>query len=344
MADAVWSAADTTPAKVEAALRELEHERHAADESYAPARVLNLVTVVDREWRGEVENRLSRVGRYHASRTVVCAVEPRRTAISARVSVTDERDGVRETIVLGVGPQHVSRLDRVVDPLMATDVATAVWAPHGHADAVDALLPIAQVVLHDSVDEPDPRTAVLRALELSSRAYLVDLAWLRTTPWRVRVAAAFDPPAWRPGLRTIAGVTVRHHPDSAVAALLFLGWLASRLGWALAPMVQRDGDLACHVSSRRQDVRLATESVDQGVRGLGGVTITTADGGSVALDRGEGGLTARRRRRDGTETCWTVLGASRGESGILGQGLRQALLRDPTYAPALAAARELAGA
>jgi hypothetical protein len=39
---------------------------------------------------------------------------------------------------------------------------------------------------------------------------------------------------------------------------------------------------------------------------------------------------------------WTVLGASRGEAGILGEGVRQALLRDPTYRPALAAAREMA--
>ena len=149
MPDALWSAAETTPAKIEAALRDLERERHAADESYVPARVLNLVTVVDREWRGEVENRLARVGRYHLSRTVLCAVEPRRTRIGARVSVTEEADGVRETITLDIGPQHVARLDRVVDPLMATDVSTAVWSPHGHADAVDALLPIAQVVLHD---------------------------------------------------------------------------------------------------------------------------------------------------------------------------------------------------
>jgi hypothetical protein len=30
-----------------------------------------------------------------------------------------------------------------------------------------------------------------------------------------------------------------------------------------------------------------------------------------------------------------VLGASRGEAGILGEGIRQALLRDPAYAAAL---------
>ena len=36
-----------------------------------------------------------------------------------------------------------------------------------------------------------------------------------------------------------------------------------------------------------------------------------------------------------------MLGASRGEAGILGEGVRQALLRDPTYKPALAAARAM---
>ena len=60
----------------------------------------------------------------------------------------------------------------------------------------------------------------------------------------------------------------------------------------------------------------------------------------LALERGEGGLRARRRERNGRASAtWTVLGASRGEPGILGEGIRQALLRDPTYAPALAAAR-----
>jgi hypothetical protein len=36
-----------------------------------------------------------------------------------------------------------------------------------------------------------------------------------------------------------------------------------------------------------------------------------------------------------------VLGASRGERGILGEGVRQALLRDPTYRPALECARAM---
>jgi hypothetical protein len=58
----------------------------------------------------------------------------------------------------------------------------------------------------------------------------------------------------------------------------------------------------------------------------------------LSLDRGRGGLTAHQQRSDG-EREWQILGASRGEGGILGEGVRQALLRDPTYGPALKAAR-----
>jgi hypothetical protein len=80
------------------------------------------------------------------------------------------------------------------------------------------------------------------------------------------------------------------------------------------------------------------------VRGLAGLTIETARGESLSLERGEGGLRAvRREGRAGShrEHAWTIFGASRGESGILGEGIRQALLRDPTYRPALNAANAL---
>jgi hypothetical protein len=79
------------------------------------------------------------------------------------------------------------------------------------------------------------------------------------------------------------------------------------------------------------------------VPGLSGVQIETASGGMFTLDRGPGGLQAKRVARDGRESSWVVLGASRGESGILGEGIRQALLRDPTYRPALECARTFLG-
>ncbi len=342
-AGGIWSEQDTTPGAIEAALRGLLQEQYARDGACSPARVLNLVVVVDREWRGEILNRLERVGRYHPSRLILCAVEEGRTTIDATVAITTDGDPapgemalVRERLVLDLGPRHLEKLGTIVDPLVVTDIATVTWSPHGHPEAVDAMLHLSQVILVDSVNELDPRSAVDRAGELAADAYVVDLAWLRSTPWRERVASTFDPSQWREELGRISAVTVRHHPQSAVAGLLFCGWLAARLGWEPASLLSADGSLHGKAHGRRQDVALKLEpDPSMSVPGLAAVEIETASGMSIALNRGPGGLTARRRDRKGRESSWTVLGASRGEAGILGEGIRQALLRDPVYARAL---------
>src|SRR3982751_2076530 len=107
----VWSAQDTTPSAIESALRELLVEQHHKDQAYAPARVLNLVVIVDRDWRGEISNRLEQVGRYHPSRTIVCCVEKGRTTIDAQVAMTVEGNPspgelalLHEIVMLDIGP------------------------------------------------------------------------------------------------------------------------------------------------------------------------------------------------------------------------------------------------
>jgi glucose-6-phosphate dehydrogenase assembly protein OpcA len=349
VSDTVWRAQDTAPGEIEAALRSLLVERHTENTSYVPARVLNLVCIVDKQWSGEIANRLRGVGRYHASRTIVCAVEPGRTTLDATASVaadTEPSPGefalIRETVVVDVGREHLAALDTIVDALVVTDLATVVWSPHGYPEAVDALLGLAQVVLCDSVDDPDPADAVRRSCDLTDRVYVVDLAWLRSTPWRERVAATFDPAPLRPDLKTFSAITIRHNPDSTVAALLLVGWLASRLGWEPSRLLPAGGGLAGTLHARRQDVAVRLEPTSLDVRGLAGVTLETASGRHLELDRGPGGLRAKYRNTiKDVEREWTVLGASRGEAGILGEGIRQALLRDPTYEPALRCASSL---
>jgi glucose-6-phosphate dehydrogenase assembly protein OpcA len=350
-ATGVWSEQGTTPAKIEAALRRLLEEQHAADEAYVPARVLNLVAVVERDWRGEVVNRLEHLGRFHPSRTIVCSMEHGRDSLDAWATMTCDPDlaagGVRvceERVEIDVGPGHLERLATIVDPLLVPDLATLVWSPHGHPEAVDALKGIADVFLVDSVQEPDPRAGVQRASELLDTGYVVDLAWLRSAPWRERIASTFDPDQWRPALSDIESVAIRHHPESAISGLLLIGWLASRLGWEPGSIIHRNGDLLARARAKRHEVRISLESEPKlNVPGLDGLTIRCSRGMSISLDRGPGGLAAKRTLRDGSESSWVVMGASRGEQGILGEGIRQALLRDPTYGPALRAAAAMLG-
>jgi glucose-6-phosphate dehydrogenase assembly protein OpcA len=409
--DAVWSEEGTTPDAIEAALRELVKQRHSENGSFVPARALNMIAFVDSAFSGEIANRLRGVGRYHASRTIVFSYEPDRTRLDARAIVTaDSEPGegelglLRETVIVEIGERHLDDLVTIADPLVVTDLATLLWSPHGHEEAVNTLLELSQAVLVDSVEDPSYRDAVRRACELGERAYVVDLAWLRSTPWRERLASAFDPPAMRAELRQVESIAVRHHRESTAAALLMVGWLASRLGWEMRPLKSNGRTLAgsavagtsttagaltgdtmtetsttvggehgdrelghrntVDIAARMLDPDIAGRMLDPDiaarmldpdiaertiairleqapeleVRGLQSVAISTSSGRRLGLQRGEGGLRARSRDEHGREREWTILGASRGEGGILGEGIRQALLRDPTYQPALQAA------
>ena len=348
--DAVWSEQGTTPDAIEAALRRLLGERHAENEGFVPARVLNMIIFVDHEWSGEIANRLRGVGRYHASRTLVLSFEPKRTRMDAHVSIVSEGDPalgevalLRETVVVEIGERHLDDLITIADPLVVSDLPTLLWSPHGHHEVVEELLALAQAVLVDSVDEPDAHEGIDRAFKLSGQAYVVDLAWLRSTPWRERIAASFDPPRLREELRAIESLTVRHHPESTVAAMLLIGWLASRLQWQTTPLSPEQNALAGLArDAGNRNVALRLEAAPElQVRGLEGITLKTANGHELSLDRGPGGLHAHDRNAGGEKREWTILGASRGETGILGEGIRQALLRDRTYVPALRSAQGL---
>src|SRR3954451_13148371 len=134
---------------------------------YAPARALNMICVVEKRSSEEIVNRLRGAGRYLASRTVVCAVEPKRTAIDATAEISSEGEPeagefalLRETVTLEIGEQHLSRLEPIVDPVVVTDRPSVLWSPQGHRDAVRALLPLAQVVLLDTMQEEDLRVGL----------------------------------------------------------------------------------------------------------------------------------------------------------------------------------------
>jgi glucose-6-phosphate dehydrogenase assembly protein OpcA len=343
----VWSAQGTTPDAIDAALRELLRERHAANQALAPARVLNLVVIVDRSWKGEIANRLERVGRYHASRTILCTVEEGRETLDAVavMSYDETASGgigvIRETVEIDLGPAHLAGIDTIVDPVIVTDLPTMIWCPHGHDDALHALLGLADVILLDSDDLADPSTGLAHAADLLRSAYIVDLAWLRTTPWRERLAASFDLPEQRELLYGLDLLSIRHQPSSGASATLLAGWLASRLHWDVEALHSDDGTPPRSTArGPRGAVEIELDPLEQESPGLAGVTATAGSRYSLSLDRGRGGLRARERL-GGEEREWQVLGASRGEGGILGEGVRQALLRDPTYGPALGAAREL---
>ncbi len=221
--------------------------------------MLNLVVVVDREWKGEVANRLERVGRYHASRTILCAVEEGRDKLdaSAVMSYEEPADGgigvIREQVEIDLGPEHLAHLDTIVDPVLVSELPTMLWSPHGHEEAVDALLRLIDVMLLDSDDDARASAAPGRA-----RAELLALRVRR----RSRVAAD-DPVARAAGgeLRSararraaLAALDEHRDPpprelDGQRAAARRLAGLAARLG--ARPLVGRHGEAAAGLARKR---------------------------------------------------------------------------------------------
>ena len=71
---------------------------------------------------------------------------------------------------------------------------------------------------------------------------IADLNWRRLAPWQELTAEAFDPPERRAALNEVDQVTIDYEQGNQAQALMFLGWLASRLKWRPVSYEKEGGD------------------------------------------------------------------------------------------------------
>jgi glucose-6-phosphate dehydrogenase assembly protein OpcA len=141
----------------------------------------------------------------------------------------------------------VGELPAIVRPLLVTDLPALLWwrAPlPAESSVLDRLAREVQVVVVDTTRGAvwadgvtpggDPLAAVsglLARREAPDASWTMrDLAFARLTPWRELTAALFDIIACREVLGRLTAVSVAGRPG-APEVRLYLGWLASRLGW-----------------------------------------------------------------------------------------------------------------
>lgn len=149
--------------------------------------------------------------------------------------------------------EDAPRLHVFVEPLLLPDLPVMLWMPQEpdcSAQDFRRLTQVAQRVVLDSAGFTDPALGLKllhrQAREQGAPAF-GDLSWGRLTPWRELVADLFQDEGRRPLLQRITRVAVeygseavptllaidggRQGPPALARALLFLGWLGSRLGW-----------------------------------------------------------------------------------------------------------------
>jgi glucose-6-phosphate dehydrogenase assembly protein OpcA len=87
-------------------------------------------------------------------------------------------------------------------------------------------------VIVDSCNFNTPEIGILSLQELVETGVpMADLNWRRLSAWQELTAQSYDAPERRAALKEIDRVTIDYEKGNPAQALLFLGWLASRLEW-----------------------------------------------------------------------------------------------------------------
>lgn len=343
---------------------------------HARASVLNLiVTVVDGAAADRVVQTLMGLGVRHPSRAIVLVPEPgsTRQPLDARISTHchDAHGGgdrvCYEEVVLVVRGEAASHLAGVVAPLLIPDLPTHVWWPGDppFRDPVfDQLVEMGDRVLFDSADFRDLLGGLRRLGTLRRRSGVGDLSWERLAWWQELTAQFFDAPRFRRYLPNLSRLhlryavappaSARHEEDDEVApgvaapmaqALLYAGWIATRLGWRRHQTLQplEAGCFRLRLEGRHEMVELLiepteTDQVRPGellsvrVRSLGETGaaefIIDRDGDDAMVATNADGMTALLRR---------VAMETRREAELLSSQLTMDVV-DPLYEDALRAA------
>lgn len=263
--------------------------------SHARASVLNLiVTVVDDAAADRAVRTLMGLGVRHPSRAIILVPEPRGSGpkMDARISTHchDASGGgdrvCYEEIVLTVRGEAAEHLNGIVAPLLIHDLPTHVWWPGEppFTDPVfDQLVEVADRLLVDSADFSELLPGLRRLSGLRRRSGVGDLSWERLSWWQELTAQFFDAPRFRRYLPNLSRLRIRYavapassprhrEEDDEVApgtsapivqALLYAGWIATRLGWrrhaTLAPL--EDGGCRLRLEGRHEMVELHLEPV-----------------------------------------------------------------------------------
>jgi glucose-6-phosphate dehydrogenase assembly protein OpcA len=165
-----------------------------------------------------------------------------------------------ERIILKFAPAMLEDVAQTVEALFVADLRRFVWWRREIGPENRLLKRIAHSVDRLVVDTKSGGSgsaylnAVLQLAQHEGIAAVSDLNWGRLTRWRDLTAQVFDPPERRHLLGSIAHVELTAaRPQeglSPVAPLLYLGWLASTLGWTVHEMERVGASLRMKFDAR----------------------------------------------------------------------------------------------
>ncbi len=229
-----------------------------------------------------------------------------------------------EYITLRGTKAALERVSDLIESLLIPDLPKFVWwkaTPNPEQRLFKQLSGCSTCIIVDSSYFSDADSELLKMQELiESGTYIADLNWHRLYPWQELTAATFDPPKRRAALNALDQVGIDYEKGNDAQALLYLGWIASRLNWQTKSYVNTGGDYdLIHVTlTNEQGLEVHTELA----------AIPTVDWGEISGDL----VGIRLDSTTCTKDCCTILcsestGCMRMESGGIAQTCHTELVK-----------------
>lgn len=344
----------------------------------ARAATLNLIAAArSRADAGRVRQTIAALSDLYPSRATVLVADPSfgngvSPGMDVRVDLLEQEAArgrpaiVFECVTVDVSTENERQLASIASPLLVPDLPDFLWWSADTAQATSLfaeLVEISDRLIVDSAMSPHAAGAMQTLLrfvrDASERPALSDFAWARLSPWRRLTTQFFDVPAALPILDLIdeATLTYANSPTSwsgFTSALLYAGWLGSRLHWRtpgeLLPVRGEPNTwratLRAGAAGKQREVTLTLRPT---TRPLAASTLLDV---RLAADGGRAGFFTVERLDDDeistTSDCpempnmvRTVFARIPTEADLLGEELRD-FGRDPIYEAALEFAADMA--
>ena len=151
-----------------------------------------------------------------------------------------------EYIALNGTNSDLNNVTSLIQSLLINELPKFLWwksDPNYQEELFKKLAPTCNSVVFDSSGFTNPIAGIHSMAQLVQQGFnIADLNWKRLASWQELTAEAFDPPSRRAALLEVDRITLDYEAGNPAQALLFIGWLGSRLQWTPHSCVQEQGD------------------------------------------------------------------------------------------------------
>lgn len=225
-----------------------------------------------------------------------------------------------EYITLRGAKSALNRVGNTVSSLFIPGLPKFVWwkaTPNPEQELFKKMVESCNCIILDSSYFSEPESEFIKIQELieSDTTSVADLNWHRLSAWQELTASAFDPPERRIALTEVDQVSIDYEKGNPAQALMFLSWLASRLGWEPVSYMETGGDYDLkHINFKGPNDRTIEAEL---------AAIPTADAGEIIGDL----IGLRLTSTNLNANCCTILcsestGCMRMEAGGSAQSCR----------------------